>query len=69
MKLDQIVLGLIVLVALAYLVFVIVGIALTAPWGLLLLIPLGIVLGILFVVIRQRMTNREDDYYEKNVDK
>ena len=39
------------------------------PWGWLGLIPLALIVGLLAAVIWQRINNKEDDYYDRNVDK
>lgn len=69
MKLDQIILGFIIFGAAIYVVALIASAIFAFPWGLLALIPVGIVLTIIGVVIYQRIHNKEDDYYEKNIDK
>ncbi len=69
MKLDQIVLVIIVVLALMWVGAIVFGMVSTMPWGLLGLIPLAIILAILGRVIYQRLHNSEDQYYEKNVDK
>ncbi len=38
------------------------------PWGLIGLIPLTGMAILVFVVIRDRLRNKDDDYYSKNVD-
>ncbi len=69
MKLDQIILVLVIIVAVIWVGTMVAGMVAMTPWGLLGLIPLAIVLAILGRVIYQRLNNAEDDYYEKNVDK
>lgn len=69
MKLDQIILGFIVFGVALYVIALITSAIFAFPWGLLALIPIGIVLAIVGVVVHQRLNNKEDDYYEKNVDK
>lgn len=68
MKLEQIALVLVVLAALAYFAMIIFGIASSgAPlWPFFILAAVGI--GLLGRVIYQRMTNEEDNYYEKNIE-
>jgi len=39
------------------------------PLGILLLIPLAVVGYFAYRVISDRLGNKEDDYYEKNVDR
>ena len=56
-------------VALAYLVAMFVGVIAAFPFGLLILLGL-LGVGVLLVkVIRERLSNTEDDYYAKNVEK
>ncbi len=69
MKLDQIVLVLVIVLALAWIVVVAAGFIVLMPWGLLGLGALAIVLAIVGRVIYERLNNAEDDYYNKNVDK
>ncbi len=45
------------------------GIIAAVPFGVLGLVPIAIIVGLLAVVIYQRLNNAEDDYYDKNVDK
>lgn len=67
MKLEQIALILVILAALAYFGVMSFGIiASGAPlWPFFILAALG--LGLLGRVIYQRLTNEEDNYYEKNI--
>lgn len=69
MKLDQIVLTIIVIFVVAWVGMALAGAFAAGPWGFLILIPLAVVGGIVITVIVQRVRNKEDDYYEKNVDK
>ncbi|HHG89961.1 MAG TPA: hypothetical protein ENJ90_05730 [Devosia sp.] len=69
MKLDQIVLIIVVVLAIGWVLTVAGGMVSVMPWGLLGLVPLAIFIAILWRVIYQRLNNAEDDYYEKNVDK
>ena len=56
-------------VALAYLVAMFVGVIAAFPFGLLILVGL-LGVGILLVkVVKERLSNAEDDYYDKNVEK
>jgi len=65
--LEKIALILVVIAAIAYFVMIFFGIASSgAPmWPFFILAALG--LGLLGRVIYQRMTNEEDNYYEKNI--
>jgi len=69
MRLDVLVLAAVVAFGLLYLGVAIFGLLAAVPFGALGLIPIGLVLGLLAAVIYQRLTNKEDDYYSKNVDK
>ncbi|MCF6198138.1 MAG: hypothetical protein L3J67_01860 [Hyphomicrobiaceae bacterium] len=69
MALDRIALGLVIIVAIAYISVLMIGIIGLFPFGLPLL-ALFLVGAYLFLrVLRERLTNSEDDYYEKNIDK
>ncbi|NNE91951.1 MAG: hypothetical protein HKN23_09920 [Verrucomicrobiales bacterium] len=55
-------------IVLGYLGFLIFGMIQLLPWGL---IGLGILAGfgiLFFGVLKDRIGNKEDDYYDKNVD-
>lgn len=67
MKLDQIALILVIVAAVAYLLMISFGLIVALPiaWPLLILVAIGLFLVIR--VIRDRLNNAEDDYYEKNV--
>jgi hypothetical protein len=56
-------------VVLAFLIGIIVGLISVFPEGIIgLLVTIGI--GLLFIkVLRERLSNKEDDYYSKNVKK
>lgn len=60
---------LLAIVALVWLSVVITGLVMAFPWGIIGLI--GILgLGVLLIkVLSDRLNNREDDHYSKNVDK
>lgn len=57
------------IVACVYVAVMLIGMIVAFPYGILgLLMIIGF--GLLFVkVIKERMRNKEDDYYSKNVDK
>lgn len=60
---------LLLIVALAWLVAMVVGLIVAFPWGIFGLVAI-VALGLLFIkVIKERLANKEDDYYSKNVDK
>ena len=67
MKLDQIALILVIVAAIAYLALIFFGLLIALPyaWPLIILVAFGAFLVIR--VIRDRLNNAEDDYYEKNV--
>jgi CHASE2 domain-containing sensor protein len=69
MKLESVVLAVIVVAAVVYAAVWITGLVVFVPWGWLGLIPLALVIGLLAAVIWQRLNNKEDDYYDRNVDK
>lgn len=69
MKLDQIALAAVIIYAVAWVGFTLTGLLLAVPFGALGLIPVAIIGGLLVMVIRQRLNNKEDDYYTKNIDK
>ena len=69
MKLESVVLAVIVVAAVVYAAVWITGLVVFVPWGWLGLIPLALVIGLLAAVIWQRLSNKEDDYYDRNVDK
>jgi hypothetical protein len=55
-------------VSLLYLAVMVAGLVAALPWGIVgLFVIVGIGL-LLIKVIRERIHNREDDYYSKNVD-
>jgi len=55
------------IVFLIYLVAIFVGLVAAFPWGLIGLIAIAGI-GLLFMkVITERIGNKEDDYYDKNV--
>ncbi len=45
-----------------------VGMIAAFPWGLLGLVPLVGIGILLWVVVKERLDNQDDDYYSKNVD-
>lgn len=68
MKLEQIALVVVILYGLLWVGGVLTGLILAVPFGFIGLIPVAIFGGLLIAVIVQRLNNREDDYYDKNVD-
>lgn len=69
MTLDRIALILIVAGAVIYAGVLVLGMIALFPFGLIGLGIFAILGALFFTVVRQRLTNAEDDYYERNVDK
>ncbi len=69
MKLDQIVLILLAIGAIIYVMALVFGMLQIMPYGLIGLSFMVVVLGILGRIIYDRLQNKEDDYYQKNIDK
>jgi hypothetical protein len=66
--LEKIAYTLLGFVSLLYLVVMVAGLIAAFPWGIVGLIAI-VGIGLLLIkVIRERIRNREDDYYSKNVD-
>lgn len=63
-KAGYILLGIVVLI---YIGFVFVGLITALPWGLVGLVAIAGIGLLLIQVISDRIANKEDDYYEKNV--
>lgn len=68
MRLDSVVLAIVIVFGVLWLGVTLTGFALAVPFGVLGLVPIAVVLGLLAVVVYQRVTNKEDDHYDKNVD-
>jgi hypothetical protein len=61
--------SLLVIIAIAYLIAIFIGMIAAFPFGLLGLVFIA-ALGILMIkVLKERLQNKEDDYYSKEVDK
>ena len=56
-------------VAVAYLVAMIAGLIALWPWGIVGLVVLAAVGALFWKVLRDRLTNAEDDHYSRNVHK
>ncbi|NHZ86576.1 MAG: hypothetical protein GWP19_11975 [Planctomycetia bacterium] len=57
------------IVAVCWIIAIIIGVVVAFPYGLIGLIAI-IGLGFLFAkVIKDRLENKEDDYYSKNIEK
>ena len=69
MALDKFVLILVVIIGAIWCVIMLLSAVAIYPFGLLILVVYLIVGYIVYRVVRDRMTNKEDDYYEKNVDR
>ncbi|WP_196258406.1 hypothetical protein [Pelagibacterium limicola] len=69
MRLDTIALVIVIAFGVLWLATAVTGILAALPYGILALIPIAVVVGLLATVIAQRLSNKEDDYYDKNVDK
>ena len=66
---EKIGFGLLGIVAVLYVLLLIVGMIAAWPFGIVGLFLIGGI-GILFwKVLQERLSNKEDDYYAKNVDK
>jgi uncharacterized membrane protein YraQ (UPF0718 family) len=60
---------LLIIVAAIWIVAILMGMIMAFPYGLIGLVVI-IAVGLLFAkVIKDRLSNKEDDYYSKNVDK
>ena len=66
MKLDTMALSVIVLGAGAWALLILVGMLALFPVGLAFY---GVAGFFLYRVVRERLANREDDYYDRNVDR
>ena len=63
-KVGYLLLGIVFII---YCIFVLVGLIVAFPWGIIGMIAL-LGFGILFIkVLSDRLDSKEDDYYEKNV--
>ena len=69
MKLDTIMLVLVCIGAGLWALGLIAGMIAAFPFGIPALVIVAIVGFVLYRVIRERLENAEDDYYEKNVEK
>ena len=57
------------IIAVLYIAAIIYGMVAALPFGILGLIGLVGIGALLIKVIRERLANRDDDYYSKNVEK
>ena len=67
MPLDRLALIFVAVVACLWAVVMIMGMVAALPWGLPGLIAFGAIGFLLWRVISDRLSSREDDYYENNV--
>lgn len=68
MRLDTIALVIIIIFGVLWLAIWITGLLTAIPFGIFGLGLIAIALALLIMVIYQRLTNAEDDYYDKNID-
>ena len=68
MALDKLALIVVIAFAAVWCGIVLVGALTVWPLGLLVLIVFAIVGYFIYRVVRDRLSNAEDDYYEKNID-
>ncbi|TQV84773.1 hypothetical protein FKG94_04435 [Exilibacterium tricleocarpae] len=61
--------SLLAIIAALYLAAMLFGIVAAFPYGIIGLVLLGGVGVLLLKVVRERLNNKEDDYYSKKVDK
>jgi membrane protein implicated in regulation of membrane protease activity len=69
MPLDKIVLYLFIAAAGLWALILFAGLVATLPYGLPMLIIFLVVAYVVYRVVRERLDNREDDYYEDNIDR
>jgi hypothetical protein len=67
MPLDKLALICIIVVAVLWCSVLLAGVVATLPYGLPALVVIAIVGYFLYRVVRDRLANTEDDYYEKNI--
>lgn len=67
MALDTLALWIIVGIVVVYVIAMMIGLFAIFPYGLIGLAVLAVALYFVVRVIRDRLTNAEDDYYEKNI--
>lgn len=69
MQLDKLALICVIVPVAIWVSTLFIGAIALFPFGLIILAGLLVVGYFFYRVIRERMENKEDDYYEKNVDK
>ncbi len=67
MALNRIALILVIILAIAWITVVIAGLIAAFPFGLPVLAIIAIAGYLLIGVIKDRVTSKEDDYYERNI--
>ena len=67
MDLGNLALAGVIIAAIAYIAAMVFGMFAVWPYGLLGLVVLGFVGILFFGVLSERLNNKEDDYYEKNI--
>ncbi len=67
MKLDNIALGLVVAMAGLWLILMAIGVIAASPVSWIIAIPILVLVYLIVRVIQQRLSNAEDDYYDKNI--
>ncbi len=67
MPLDRLALIFVAIVACLWAVVMVLGMVAALPWGLPGLIAFGAIGFLLWRVVSDRLSSREDDYYENNV--
>ena len=68
-KFEKLGYGCLAIVAIVYLAAILIGLIAAFPLGLIGLIAIIGIGALLVKVIRERLANKEDDYYSKNVEK
>jgi len=67
MALDQIALILVIILAVAWLCVVVLGLIAAFPFGIPVLLIIAVAGYLLVGVVRDRLSSKEDDYYERNI--
>lgn len=67
MPLERLALIFAIVAAALWVFVVLMGVVAALPWGLPGLVVIGAVGYLFWRVLRERLSNAEDDYYEKNI--
>ncbi|MEM9028221.1 MAG: hypothetical protein AAGC70_07620 [Pseudomonadota bacterium] len=67
MSLDRLALIIILIPAAVWIVVMLAGVIAAWPYGIPVLIAFAVVAYIFMRIVAQRLSSREDDYYEKNI--